>query len=378
MELSLSANPDDLTTHMAYADLLSEQGDPRGEFISVQLALEDPSRPPEERKRLQAREAELLAAHQTEWLGEVAPMFLRPPETFATAPAEDVFGMELYRWSRFEVSFARGWVDRLFVCNLNPPFAQALGKVAVFKLLGSLIISDNDHDTSEATFAAVAKWPGLACLRSFQAGDEERGQGNGKVLGQVLVRMPRLEELHLHMTGLDVSRAFALNLPNLRVLHVYHQHNYPLEVLARNSSMGNLVTLVCRPHALEPQDEQGYIQPGPFGELCHSSHLKCLTHLEMVGTDIGDEGCRALVESGMLRRLRVLDLTYGRITDEGAQLLADCPDLRKLERLVLKSNMLTSEGIAALTATGVHLEASEQFDPDSMDENEHLWYGDCE
>src|SRR5581483_12257097 len=44
MEQSLAANPDDLATHMAYADHLVELGDPRGEFIQVQLALEDPRR----------------------------------------------------------------------------------------------------------------------------------------------------------------------------------------------------------------------------------------------------------------------------------------------------------------------------------------------
>ena len=60
LEDSLAEDPDDLATHMAYADLLAEQGDPRGEFIQTQLALEDPGRSPEERKRLQQRERELL------------------------------------------------------------------------------------------------------------------------------------------------------------------------------------------------------------------------------------------------------------------------------------------------------------------------------
>jgi uncharacterized protein (TIGR02996 family) len=39
LETALFDHPDDLATHMAYADLLREQGDPRGEFIQVQLAL---------------------------------------------------------------------------------------------------------------------------------------------------------------------------------------------------------------------------------------------------------------------------------------------------------------------------------------------------
>src|SRR5215207_9293521 len=80
MEAALHDDPDDLATHRAYADLLCEEGDPRGEFIQVQLALEDESLSPEQRQRLRAREAALLAAHEREWLGELAPWLLGTPE----------------------------------------------------------------------------------------------------------------------------------------------------------------------------------------------------------------------------------------------------------------------------------------------------------
>src|SRR5258708_1821806 len=80
LEEALSESPDDLATHRAYADLLIEQDDPRGEFISVQLALEEPGRSREERKRLQQRERELLDAHEREWLGDLAPLLLGTKE----------------------------------------------------------------------------------------------------------------------------------------------------------------------------------------------------------------------------------------------------------------------------------------------------------
>src|SRR5262245_12612419 len=76
LEAALSEDPDDLATHMAYADHLSEIGDPRGEFIQVQIALEDPGRTATERKQLKQRERELLDAHEREWLGELAPLLL--------------------------------------------------------------------------------------------------------------------------------------------------------------------------------------------------------------------------------------------------------------------------------------------------------------
>src|SRR5262245_17823379 len=50
LEEALFANPDDRAAHSAYADYLHEQGDPRGEFIQIQLALEDAGRSLEERE----------------------------------------------------------------------------------------------------------------------------------------------------------------------------------------------------------------------------------------------------------------------------------------------------------------------------------------
>src|SRR5262249_39698677 len=40
-ENAIRANPSDVVGWSAYADYLTEQGDPRGEFMQVQLALED-------------------------------------------------------------------------------------------------------------------------------------------------------------------------------------------------------------------------------------------------------------------------------------------------------------------------------------------------
>ena len=48
-EQAILDNPNDLASYSAYSDWLQEQGDPRGEFIRVQLALEDESRPAPER-----------------------------------------------------------------------------------------------------------------------------------------------------------------------------------------------------------------------------------------------------------------------------------------------------------------------------------------
>src|SRR5687768_15722512 len=80
LEEALVDEPDELASHMAYADWLSEQGEAkdraRGEFIQTQIALEDESLPAGERKKLRAKETRLRKKHQREWLGELAPFLL--------------------------------------------------------------------------------------------------------------------------------------------------------------------------------------------------------------------------------------------------------------------------------------------------------------
>src|SRR6516162_906561 len=93
LEEAIADNFDDVAAHAAYADLLTEQGDPRGEFTQVQLALEDPKRPAAERKRLRQRERALLKEHADEWVGPLGALLDNEPA----------------------YSFARGWLDQLTI-----------------------------------------------------------------------------------------------------------------------------------------------------------------------------------------------------------------------------------------------------------------------
>src|SRR5687768_7048264 len=87
-EQALAANPDDFAGWCAYADYLVEMDDPRGAFMQTQLALEDEGRAKEERDTLKEREAELLAEHEREWLGNLGAYLLGPESHRADLPAE--------------------------------------------------------------------------------------------------------------------------------------------------------------------------------------------------------------------------------------------------------------------------------------------------
>src|SRR5262249_23105122 len=76
LESALLADPDDRAAHAAYADWLHEHGDARGEFMQVQLALEQPGIAAAKRKEHEQREKALLKKHGRRWLGALAPYLL--------------------------------------------------------------------------------------------------------------------------------------------------------------------------------------------------------------------------------------------------------------------------------------------------------------
>ncbi|KIG15570.1 hypothetical protein DB30_05444 [Enhygromyxa salina] len=72
------ANPADLDQRRIYADWLEQRGDPRGEFINLQLLAAEHSSP-----AIHRRIAKLRSAHQTAWLGRIASAFVSRSVRFA-------------------------------------------------------------------------------------------------------------------------------------------------------------------------------------------------------------------------------------------------------------------------------------------------------
>jgi uncharacterized protein (TIGR02996 family) len=369
LEESLVENPEDLATHSAYADHLTEQGDPRGEFIQVQLALENANLGVAASKPLQQREQELLKAHEREWLGPMASFWL---------------DQEVPEWARESRPFnrctwGRGWIMSLRIQNLTDEVAAAVAAQRRWlRILRELqIIERESYDGPE--FETLLAGDFFGNIRVFRIGpDEARCHINGEGVVALVKKMPLLEELCASAHHVETPELFSLPLPHLRKLRVEHVCEYPLEILAANKSLTNLTHLSLWPHALEPGDSAAYITCAGASALFWSPHLKSLTDLELRNSDTGDEGIAALVESGMLRRLKTLSLDGGCITDEGARTLAACKDLTHLESLRLCDNMIGDEGQAALRDTGVNVAFGQQFDPDDREEFEYLMDGDWE
>ncbi len=126
-ERALAEDPHDLAGRCAYADFLAERGDPRGEFIQVQIALEDESRPAAERRQLQAREKELLEARERDWLGILTPHLL-DHDPGARKPGT------LHRWRR-------GFLTELTADCLTVALAQALADAPAMRFLEKLHVA---------------------------------------------------------------------------------------------------------------------------------------------------------------------------------------------------------------------------------------------
>ncbi len=419
LEAALAEDPDDLAAHRAYADVLTEQGDPRGEFVQVQLALEDESRPPEERKRLQRRERELLDAHEKEWLGELGPLLLGTPDEQRALFAAEMRYPDRLNYTtenmHFRHGWARGWLDRFECDNLSVEMARKFGRAPVARLLRALVCRGDEgagvyrYDPGPDVPAVrweqfrpcevLAHYPAVRNLRLFQYGrevdPEEDSYHSGTQfdrLAPLVERMPRLEELYLfgHIRRspddlADLGRTVSLpTLTNLRVFQYYHGLVYPLEELAENPALGRLTHLLCFPHSFAAEFDQRVnrwaetaISPDGVRAVVTSPHLASLTHLQLRCCDGGDALIAAVVESGVLGRLKMLDLRHGHVTDEGARLLARCPDAVRLDVLDLTNNRLTEAGVDALRAAGVRVRADRQ-QTEPFDDERILYCGDSE
>ncbi len=405
-EAALRDNPDDLAGWCAYADYLVEQGDPRGEFMQVQIALEDEGRPKKERDALKKKEKALLKKYERDWLGELAAYALdhdKDPED----PGPGV----VYRWRR-------GFLTELDAACVTVGLGQAIASSPSARLLRELRIQKSEHYLSLNNDGRTPRVPtpsgfrehygyfellGSPCLESvrvFRTGDEEDEPPEDRWtdchshldgLEHLLLSMPRAEELRLLSNSCDLQMLFSSKkLKKLRVLRAYHlgmqrganaRYEYPLDVLAANSAFGNLTHIQFHPHWPErgwDATAQSYIPLNQVRVLVRGKHLKKLTHLQLRLSDMGDDGVREIVASGILKRLKWLDLRHGCITDDGAKLFAACPDAKNLERLDLSYNGVTAAGLAALRAAGVNAVVNNPLTQAEIDSREYLRQGDFE
>ncbi len=412
---TLVARPDDRAAWSAYADYLTEQGDPRGEFMAVQIALEDESLSKAERTALKKTEAKLLKAHERDWLGPLAAFTI-----------DHVKNEKAYRDNGVTHTFRRGWVAELAIPQLGVNLARAMVKAPGLQFLQALLIdtegseypagsrvpdyadgtyepgADIPEDADEQTVAyhVLSRFPHFASVRRFRLGGADSPKGDpftdidqchteGSFAYHFVKQMPDIEQIVLRARGVDTAKLFALPMPNLRHLAVDHITRYPLEKLAANKTVTKLTHLICYPHALEDGDSddddgdtgvKAYIRLKQLRAVCRAGWP--LEFLRLRLTDFGDDGAKELVASTVLKNLKYLDLTGGCITDDGAEVLANCPDLKRLEVLNLDENAMSDAGAARIQAVAPKATVGAQHTSvppfANTDDLQYLYMGDME
>jgi uncharacterized protein (TIGR02996 family) len=348
--------PDDDTHRLVYADWLTDHGNERdigrAEFIRAQVtaALLPEGEP--ERKRLEARAAELWANHCTAWFGDLAGEF------------RDNFD-----------DFRRGFLETL---RRSPEFLDKYGaEIFEREPIGSLSLCWDKVPVGEDRMAA---WPWLARVRDLDLTTVNLGETRrAKVLRSPL--LARLRQLRLDLRNLGTEQIEALevnpalagltclvieamwptgdpiadalaqvqNLPRLTHLVFGSQGVGPkgAAALARASILRNLTCLAFQLDNIA-NSQRPVLGDTGLATLLGSPHLPQLTDLTVEGQDLTDAAVIALAESPRLARLARLSLRRNSIGADGAAALGASPHLGQLEELDLSNTALGDAGIEAL------------------------------
>ena len=282
------ADPRSVAPRRVYADALLEAGDPRGELIQLQCALEplapdDPARP-----ALDARTADLLALHEPAWTRE-----LRERCALHDNPSQ--------------LTYRRGFVEH-----------ARLRASRVRELLPML----------------AAHTP----LRELDIDFADRFEDLGDVPG-----LPDLEGLRLHRVAkdLDLARAFASwpHRGRLRSLHL-DSGIAAARAIAGTPGLAGLESLSL----IHPRVED-------IGELAATPHLASLRTLRLPGVALLPGSVEALARSETLQSLEVLDLGRATTQSEHASARHELPALARLRELRCYGNTFTPP-LATALATG--------------------------
>lgn len=359
LEAALVEDFDNLATHAAYADLLIEENDPRGEYIRLRLQLKEESLPIKQKREIEQQATRILQEHERDWLGDLAP-FLIARKRLDPEPGSP----------NYDYTFDLGWLRELDIHDVRHAFTQVLAESSSIKLVHRLTLRNTRLRNNHHVLEPLLESSYLQAVRFFQLGDDEetRAANGGEHIPKLLERMPRLEELILLAEGIDAERLFPLPFPCLERLQVDYLPTCPLHFLGRNESLKQLRSLNLRqlghPSTLNFLFEESAPEPLPpqphLPVFFHSPVFAKLRHLSLRIPSHGDLFAAYLAQGEMLSRLERLNLRECDLTDEGAESLANARALKQLQKLDVGSNRLTQSGIDRLLEIGVPLQYDSQ------------------
>lgn len=286
------AAPDDDAPRLVFADLLTGQGDPRGEFIALQCRLAA-TPDDEQRRQLRIAENKLLAAHEARWSADF----------FAVAKSTP--------FRKVKVVFHRGFLEEATLPidaldDLEPLFQAA-------PLLRRLRF-DSPGFTGQThappTLSGRLTSPRLRTVKSLDL----RLPAGGDAVARELSQCP-------HLTGLHTLHLEATSWPI---------PDFPTPVFSG-------------------PPESHRLGVGGAVMLASSPYLKGLRDVKLASNALGGAGVKALLDGGWA--LESLDVSGNQLDDTALTAIATAPHLSKLRRLCVGGGQYSARGLTALATS---------------------------
>ncbi len=322
---AIIANPDDKRARIVYADLLQDQGDPRGEFIMLQCTRAE--LPPGDKQvaAIEKREAELLKKHKKAWTA------------FGTTTGA--------RWE-----YRRGFVEKAS-CDAVAlvGFGDVIFGLEPIEELNVWKIDELPGKTDR--LARVLALPlgrirRLSLARSELTPDDVTALATATTLGNV--ELLDLTNTNLGVDGAEIL-ATATSLPKLRELRIGNCsiEDDGLAALAKSKTLRFQQLVAAR---------NGFsVAAGEM--IANATWAPHLTHLDLSTNDLDDEGLAALANSTTLTNLVSLKLEYALLGDAAAEIVIDAPNFAKLQHLDLSSNLSREDHARVRAVFGDRLKA---------------------
>lgn len=324
LEAAIIASPDDRAPYEVYADWLAERGDPRGEWIHVQLALE--LRPTD--AALVARSSDLLRAHEADWTEALmSPSTRNPRITWRRGFIDDV-----------EISGAYQSNDSTFVWKGLAPLATAI--VMRSATIGALITHHGAGPDDHTLFEAMRDHPPPPTLRTLHlsCGNDDISWTQFGDLSIANAGLAHIETLAIAAGRVTLG---AIDLPKLRELEI-----------VCGGLPGHVLDSLANANWPMLEDLDVYLGTQEYSGTCTEDGVRALLRanlpavrgLAIANCEFGDALAGLVARAPVVKQLCRLDLSRGTMGDDGARVILEHANrFAHLDVLDLTENYLSAE-----------------------------------
>ncbi|HEU0036168.1 MAG TPA: WGR domain-containing protein [Kofleriaceae bacterium] len=346
LEAAIVANPTDRDAYAVFGDWLQEQGDPRGELISLQLAYKD--------KQAKA----LIEKHADYFLGPLAENQQVHDEGWNNSrshlrtPAQEKEWQKVHReaflWRNGFIHRVRlshdEYSDESFEGETVDILEQVLSHPSGRYVVEFAFMSNgdpNENDLQDLIDLLGKKAPPTVRKLTFGDNVDQISWHHTGNLGKLWKGVPKLRVLELETGEFEVGKMVAPELE--RAVFITG---------GLSKSCGKNIATATMPKIKHLEIYYGTNRYGgqcsikEVKPLLDRSDLKQLEYLGLKNSEFANDIARALAGAKVLKTVNTLDLSLGTMTDEGAKALVAAKDsLAHLECLDLTRNYLSKDGV---------------------------------